>query len=293
MKNYLYYIYWLIRTWPYRWSFPKYSIMDVEETIDEIVNHKKSISRFGDGEFRLLLNERGISFQKLNDEIYKKLNEVINSNLENLIIALPPTFNTVKPYRRYSKIHWLDFINQNGKKISKTILNRKKEFGNAFISRFYMDYKNKDKAVDTVAKLKNIWDNKEVLIVEGELSRLGIGNDLFNNAKKLKRIICPSMNAFSQYEKILQATKEYGKERLIILALGPTATILAHDLAKDGFWALDLGHLDVEYMWFLMKADKKVPVYGKKSAEVKEGRNIAVPKEFKEEYEKSIIFNIS
>ena len=36
-----------------------------------------------------------------------------------------------------------------------------------------------------------------------------------------------------------------------MIALGPTATVLAYDLAARGFWALDIGHIDLEYEWFL------------------------------------------
>ena len=43
----------------------------------------------------------------------------------------------------------------------------------------------------------------------------------------------------------------YGENKLILIALGPTATVLAYDLAKAGYWALDIGHLDLEYEWFL------------------------------------------
>lgn len=32
--------------------------------------------------------------------------------------------------------------------------------------------------------------------------------------------------------------------RLILIALGMTATVLAYDLSKAGFWAIDIGHID-------------------------------------------------
>ncbi len=65
MKKILYYIYWYYRTLPYRWNFPKFNILKVEETINDIVTNKKSLSRFGDGEFRLVIRERNIVFQSL------------------------------------------------------------------------------------------------------------------------------------------------------------------------------------------------------------------------------------
>ena len=53
------------------------------------------------------------------------------------------------------------------------------------------------------------------------------------------------------------------RSRLILLALGQTATVLAYDLAKEGFWAIDIGHVDVEYEWFLRGAKDKIKIAGK------------------------------
>ncbi|AZI21194.1 DUF1792 domain-containing protein [Chryseobacterium taklimakanense] len=39
----------------------------------KIIQNKKSISRFGDGEFRLILDNTNIGFQKGNAEITRKL----------------------------------------------------------------------------------------------------------------------------------------------------------------------------------------------------------------------------
>ena len=69
MKNYLYLIYWIYRTLPLRWNFPKYKIMNIDETINDIIYNKKSIGRFGDGEFLLLMKERDLGFQNLNFQI--------------------------------------------------------------------------------------------------------------------------------------------------------------------------------------------------------------------------------
>ena len=59
-----------------------------------------------------------------------------------------------------------------------------------------------------------------------------------------------------------------------MIALGPTATILAYDLAKAGYQALDIGHVDVEYEWFKMGATSKVPLKNKYVNESLEGRDI-------------------
>lgn len=293
MKKYLYYIYWHFRTWPLRWNFPKYRILCFEETVAQIIEEKKSISRFGDGEFRLLTKERGIYFQDLNNEIAERLHEVLNSDLPNNLVCIPSSFNTKKNLNRDVKVHWLNFINEKGKGIKKAIDNRNRVFGDALISRFYLSYINKAEVHQKVKLLRRIWHNKEILIVEGEFSRLGIGNDFFNNAASIKRIICPSTNAFTKYGEILNASKKYGENKLVIIALGPAATILAHDLAKENYWALDLGHIDIEYSWFLQNAHRKVVVKGKKSAEVSSGESFYLDDEQLKILEETTIIKIS
>ena len=114
-----------------------------------------------------------------------------------------------------------------------------------------------------VPLMKRIWDNENVVFVEGVYSRLGVGNDLFNNAKSIKRIICPATNAFEVYDEIIGEVKKQTKDKLVMIALGMTATCLAYDLYKLGYWAIDIGHVDVEYEWWKMGAKKKVPIKGK------------------------------
>lgn len=63
-------------------------IMTLEETIDEIVLHKKSIARFGDGEFGIMFGVSRWRFQREDEKLAERLREVIASNEENLLIGL-------------------------------------------------------------------------------------------------------------------------------------------------------------------------------------------------------------
>ena len=51
----------------------------------------------------------------------------------------------------------------------------------------------KDNLTDAPRKrfdtLKKIWENKNIIIVEGSQTRLGVGNDLFANTKSIRRIL--------------------------------------------------------------------------------------------------------
>jgi glycosyltransferase family protein len=274
-----------------RSHFHKVKIKSLEETIDDILVNEKSMSRYGDGELRMMLNKGKIVFQQESPELSKRLREIISSDLDNLIIGLPGPLCSVKTETLDSKYFWLKFINLHGNLISE-YLDPKRVYGNAGISRFYLGLKDKRISAHILEKLKQIWDKKEILIVEGELTRMGLGNDLFENAAGLRRMVCPAEDAFTKYDDILEAAKKHGKGRLILIALGPTATILSYDLAKSGYWAIDIGHIDVEYMWMLSKAATKVPVKGRYIGEIKGERDYEIPEAYTDHYYSSIIETI-
>jgi len=108
------------------------------------------------------------------------------------------------------------------------------------------------------------------LIVEGETSRSGVGNDLFDNAHSIKRIICPARDAYSYIEQIQKAIIQHAENRLILLMLGPTAKVLAYNLSELGYRAIDIGHIDSEYEWFKMGATEKVRFTHKHTADFNE-----------------------
>ena len=129
-------------------------------------------------------------------------------------------------------------------------------------------------------------------MIEGEYSRLGVNNDLFVHVRSLKRILCPARDAFEKYDDIMCAARKYGSNKLILIALGQTATVLSYDLAKLGYWAIDIGHVDIEYEWFLRGAKDKLPIAGKYVNEAK--CDVFREKKIQDEnYEKTIIERIS
>ena len=79
--------------------------------------------------------------------------------------------------------------------------------------------------------------------------------------------------------------KKVGKNKIILLSLGPTATILAYDLAKEGYRAIDTGNFDIEYEWFKRGATRKEKISNKYSIEVENGRETenSLPEKYKNE----------
>lgn len=242
-------------------------IMSREETIDYIVNNKCSISRYGDGEFLIMSGNRN-GFQKENERLAEKLKEVFRNPIKNLLICIPSFLTDTSPFVLKSKIFSLGFNHSHLSDAVIPFVPTNILYGDSLLSRFYMNRKDKSYSNEYVNILKKIWDKEDLLIVEGKYSRLGVGNDLLDNAKSIKRILCPKENAFDRYDDILKTVKNSYKGELVILALGMTATILAYDLSKQNIRALDLGHIDIEYEWLRIGAKKKVPIPHKQMSEI-------------------------
>ena len=103
----------------------------------------------------------------------------------------------------------------------------------------------------------------------------------------LKRKNILNKNTFDRYDAILDSVKRESKDKLVLIALGPTTTILAYDLYRLGYQAIDIGHIDIEYEWFLQGVTKKMKVNNKYTYEA---GNCINKDEFKsEEYESQIV----
>lgn len=139
----------------------------------------------------------------------------------------------------------------------------RKKYGNAQITRPYLGQQDKQTSKYIFDKFKLLFSNKKIVIVEGEYTRFGVGNDLLQNAKSIKRIIVPAVNAFSSYRSILLQTLKMDVDSTYLLSIGPTAKILAYDLFNTGRRVFDVGHLDLEYEWFLRCANHKINIPGK------------------------------
>lgn len=253
------------------------NIMSIEETVDLLSSSDKSIARFGDGEFGWMQNKRNNidDFQEVSNELSKRLKEVFYSNEDGIIVSLPQQMKNLDGLTSTPKNFWVMYNLKNMKNISRYI-DKNRLYGNTSVTRPYIDFNTDKIAKYTFNKMKNIWNGKKILIVEGCESRIGYHNDLFSNAKTIKRIECPSTNAFDFYDEIMNSSLNFlsnNKEYISLIALGPTATVLAYDLFKNGYRAIDIGHVDVEYEWYLMGAKERINLQYKYVNEVSDGHN--------------------
>ncbi|MBR3134492.1 MAG: SP_1767 family glycosyltransferase [Clostridia bacterium] len=260
------------------------TIMNIEDTINKIKTERKSIARFGDGELDIIKGGE-IGFQNKNEKLGQRLKEVLSAKQDFCIIGVPDVLNSFDNLTEESEKFWINNMEMH-RKTWLEYLHNDMEYGTSNMTRLYIRYKDRSNAGKYFDMLKSLWEDRDVVICEGEQTRMGVGNDLLDKCKSVKRVICPSENAFDKYDEIIAELRKQPKDSLIVMALGPTATILAYELAREGYQALDIGHLDIEYEWYIRNVSKKEKIMNKYTNEVKQGNITQDVKD--EDYNKQI-----
>ena len=261
---------WKLNNLPYELGVEKGPIVkSSEELLNFILEKKVSLCRFGDGEFEIMREMERLWYQNVDKNLSKRLKEIINSNNENIAIAIADDFGNLDRYTEKAANAIRHYLYGDTRKEVIKFFDLDRFYYDAYVSRPYLIYEDKTRAKGIFELFKMIWNKRELLIVEGENSKMGVGNDLFVDADRIRRIICPEKNAFSQYDKILSAVKSSVTENeLVLVSLGPAATVLAYDLGADGIQTLDIGQIDNEYEWFIRNAQDRIEIPGKRVAEL-------------------------
>jgi hypothetical protein len=157
--------------------FKNIKIYDDEKTIDEIISKKKSISRYGDGEFKLMFG-LNLGFQRYNKEMSDRLYNILNSKEKNLLIGInvPYKPKNIDRFNPEAKDYYTKWLKNFGFKLAKILKNH--EYYSSTITRFYMDLKSKKGVPNYIKKLKKVWDQREVVIIEGEKFIINLNPDI-------------------------------------------------------------------------------------------------------------------
>ena len=90
----------------------------------------------------------------------------------------------------------------------------------------------------------------------------------------------------------MKAILTVDKNYLVLISLGPTASVLASDLSSLGYQAVDVGHSDIQYELFIRNATKMIQIPYKFVNEYNNGRNENVGEIKDMNYYKQIIYKI-
>ncbi|GHA38945.1 GT-D fold domain-containing glycosyltransferase [Photobacterium aphoticum] len=231
----------LVRLHKYKECFP--NVMTTKRTLDEIIYNRASICRYGDAEFDISNQEnQNDSYQSPSNGLTRRLHEILqNGSCDKLLVCIPPFNSATNNIKRYHgclsfwEWYWLNRFT----KIKPFLINC--EYGNSFVTRETVFHENQ------VDYIKKIWDKRDVVFVYSAKGRFNVNDLLFDNISSKSEVLVPPSNAFDEYDSILEECKKYPANSLFMIAAGPTATVLAYDLFKLGYQALDVGHLPNSY----------------------------------------------
>lgn len=217
------------------------NILNELNTLEYLKNTNLSLSRFGDGEFALILG-KDIHFQKYNQSIGEKLkNILINGSNEKCLIGIPPVYK-FNSYDNITTKYWIRIKNKKFIQNVNKIINKDCLYGSSFISRIECFNYNiaKSKYIDNIVKLFEL--SKNIFIVNPNIKKIlfELGFD-----KKLNihdYILIPESDAFDEFDSIVGNIKKYGTEYKYCICAGPTATIISYELAQQNYVIYDLGH---------------------------------------------------
>lgn len=263
-------------------------VRPILESLAYIQERGASVARFGDGEVELMTGS-SIPYQDYDPALAQALLEILETpSREDFLVCLPDVFQDLERYNSNARLFWQQHFARYQAFYQAHC--RSPWYGSTFISRPYIDLVDKGQAAASFQALKALWQGRDVLLVEGETSRSGVGNDLFAGVGSLERLVCPSRNAFAHYEAIREAVHSRAGDRLILVMLGPTAKVLVRDLHAAGYQALDLGHIDSEYEWFQMGATHKVKLEHKHTAEFNYDEGLQLAADL--DYERQVVARI-
>lgn len=260
-----------LENYPFEYGVEKTPIIKSKvELLNHILRTRTSLCRFGDGEFDLMLEKNRPWFQMVDKNLAERLRDIIKADIdEKIVVAIADDFGSLEQFNVESADAIRQFITRDKRKDIMQFLDLEREYYDAYVSRPYILYKDKSESEIVFELFKEVWTGRNVILVEGRYARIGIGNDLLSDAASVKRILCPQQNCWDKYEEIMNAVKNTAQPGdLVCVSLGPTATVLAYDLAKEGIQALDIGQIDNEYEWYLRGASQRIAIPGKMVAEI-------------------------
>lgn len=222
----------------------KLHILSTEETLHALEEENFSFLRFGDGEIAIAEGQ-GIPFQEANQKLAERLQELLSVKEKGLKIGIPYYYmhpvNTLNPFVQ-------NFTYSLGKQRKYLLKNCNKAntYIDTCLTQVYQTYADYD--FETYyARMQKLLQGKNVTVICGE----GVLDKLQYNAldvcNSVEYLYGPSMNAYSEYDKLLEHAKKIDKSRLVLVILGPTAKVMVYDLYKEGYTAWDMGHYLKDY----------------------------------------------
>lgn len=204
------------------------AVLSEDATLDLLLAGR-SIARYGDGEFRLMIGGERPG-QPYDATLARRLREVLQDSGECLVgipnlvgPKLPPT--KADFWRKYTEL-WL------------TKHFAKRQYVSSFITR--PDSAPWINRLDYWTKVRQLWAGMDVTLVRGTGAKSLLAERM-PEARSVREVVGPRIGAWSERQRLMDQVGT--PDHPVILCLGLSATVMAADLCAKGVQALDLGHI--------------------------------------------------
>ncbi len=235
-------------------SIVRPNVLDADATLDILCNSNKSIARFGDGEI-CIINGGGIPYQEYDPTLAARMRDMLKNTDENIMIGInhwyfyPEYDANAAPINKDFGLFCMPNCRRN---LLKLINFDAQYYDAGFTSLKTEKTAGTDRFFE---KIRTIWANRNIVIVDNPQLRGKTTHNLFDNAANITYVDVPNMHSFREYEHVLSALKTFSTDTLIILMAGPLSKVLVGDLSPLGYRALDLGHIGKAYDWYMSNTE--------------------------------------
>lgn len=229
---------------------PKLFISDTDSSMRRLAGEKVSFVRIGKGEIALMRGET-LPGQRYDPKLAFRLREILRNREKGLLVGIP--YYYIYPQKNLLpsvEVHALSIAPQR-RFLLKNCL-KPRHYIDSGITQAYHIYEEYD-FNRHFARAKKLLKNRNVTVICGEGVFDRFQYQLLDVCSSVEYQYEPAVEAYAQYDQILKRAQAIGKERLVLVSLGPAAKLLAYDLYKRGYQVWDIGHLLKDYDCYMRK----------------------------------------
>lgn len=203
---------------------------------------RRSLARYGDGEIKIM-DGKDCKSQPYDPVLAERLREIARSKTLNVYVGIPRIFDATYGDLPAQKQHfWAQY--RAGPRAR--FWHPGKRYASAFVTR--LDHYPALDTPDYWRSIRALWDGRAVLFLRGGAKGDAEGEaPLLSNARSVEHVgEVPAQDAWPAFGRLMAVCRSWAAHHpdgLVVLCVGATATVMAHDLGAEGIQGLDLGHL--------------------------------------------------
>jgi hypothetical protein len=223
------------------------NILTEDQSMTMLENTKKSFIRTSDGEINLMMGNDH-PFLNYNKEVADILISALEQPKDNLMVAVSREYFIPLPHGGmddYNRRHAYDFRRFYLAHCSESMTYLSTSFTNVFSCI------DKDAQQARFDRWRNLFKDREIVIVCGKGILDSLEYDIFELAKSKEFIYGPKTNAWDVHDELMEKILAVPKNKLIIFILGQSGKAMIVRLADMGYTCWDVGHLAKLYNAFM------------------------------------------